>query len=175
MASVEVFVDDAVRGRLPNVCAKTGAPADGRLRVQQVTGGFAGWWVFLLVPGMWWVAILLAAFGGRRRVLTVRLPYSREAVAYEQRLARRRAGAGAAFLVLFVSIVVSSLLPLPRLALVVATVIAGIVALVSHVTLVWTQVHVRLDASNRWVTLSGVHPWFATAVNAQVDERSDRL
>jgi hypothetical protein len=33
MAEVTVFVDDAVLGRLPDICALDGVPASGRLRV----------------------------------------------------------------------------------------------------------------------------------------------
>ena len=39
--AVTVFVDDAVCGRFPPVCAKTGRPGDGRLSLAHdvVTGG----------------------------------------------------------------------------------------------------------------------------------------
>jgi hypothetical protein len=42
---------------------------------------------------------------------------------------------------------------------------AAVVAVVIHVVLPFRQVGVRLDASRRWVTLSGVHPDFVTAVH----------
>jgi hypothetical protein len=176
MASVEVFVDDAVRGRLPNVCAKSGRAAEGRLRVVQPYGGLGAGWLFVFVPGMWWVALLLWAVTGRRRLLTVRLPYSREALAFEQRLARRRLGAvaiGASAAVAAYVFRSSGALVVPFV--VVAAVALG-AALLMHVAIGWAQVRVRLDASGRWVTLSNVHPWFATAVHAQpTDEHTDQF
>jgi hypothetical protein len=113
---------------------------------------------------------------GRRRVLTVRLPYSREALAFEQRLARRRLGAasigGSAALVAFVFR--SS--PAFAVAFAVVAIVASGAALLMHVALGWAQVRVRLDASGRWVTLANVHPWFATAVHAQpTDEHTDQF
>jgi hypothetical protein len=39
VTAVDVFVDDAIRGDLPLVCAKTGEPADLLIRMRQPVGG----------------------------------------------------------------------------------------------------------------------------------------
>ena len=36
--AVRVFVDDAVQGRFPRVCARTGRPSDGWLSIDAVVG-----------------------------------------------------------------------------------------------------------------------------------------
>src|SRR4029450_2433849 len=62
MADVRVFVDDAVLGRLPDVCAKSGAPADGWLTVTETVGRSGGiatpWLLLLLILGpLGWLAL----------------------------------------------------------------------------------------------------------------------
>ena len=53
MAAVSVFVDDAIRGDLPLVCAKTGAPADLLARIRKpVGGGMGGLWLLALIGPM---------------------------------------------------------------------------------------------------------------------------
>ena len=64
-----MFVDDAVLGRFPPVCAKTGAPADGWLSVTETVGRSGGvatpWLLLLLVLGpLGWVALLVIALAG---------------------------------------------------------------------------------------------------------------
>ncbi|MGH8998598.1 MAG: hypothetical protein ACRDY7_04335 [Acidimicrobiia bacterium] len=51
MAHVTVFVDDAVRGRLPAVCVKDGTPAQGRLAVSQTIGDGTRLGVAAVPPG----------------------------------------------------------------------------------------------------------------------------
>ena len=45
MAAVSVFVDDAIRGDLPLMCAKTGEPADLKIRMRQPVGMFPLLWL----------------------------------------------------------------------------------------------------------------------------------
>src|SRR5450432_3913097 len=91
MARVEVFVDDAVRGRLPNVCVKTGERADGKLRIEQQYDGLNGAWFLLLLLGpVGWVVLIFLALGARRSSLSVQLPYATGAVDHEVRLSRAR-------------------------------------------------------------------------------------
>jgi hypothetical protein len=164
MASVEVFVDDAVRGHLPNICAKTGAPADGRLRVVESSGGLRFGLLVLLGPLGWLALFVLLCVGSGRRTLTVRLPYSEAAVDRELRLVRMRLSSGVAAIgfVIF-AVVVHSVPPLFLFSASLAAV-AALIAAVAHVRLAWERVGISLDASHRWVTLSGVHPAFARAV-----------
>src|SRR5262245_36835692 len=67
MAWLTVFVDDAVCGRLPPVCAKTGRPSDGRLAVSHddVRGASSvstAWLLpLLLFPPIGWQILLLLA------------------------------------------------------------------------------------------------------------------
>jgi hypothetical protein len=164
MARVEVFVDDAVRGPLPRLCAKTGLPSDGKLRIEQTTGGLGlGGLLIFLGPVGWIALVLLAAFSSRSGVLTVRLPYSDAAVDHEWRLRRIRfRGAALALLGFGFALAIRSA---PATA-VLSVVAAGclLVSLVAHVRLMTVRVGVRLDASRRWVTLTRVHPDFVRAV-----------
>jgi len=166
MASIEVFVDDAVRGRLPNVCVKTGDRADGKFRIEQDSGGLSGGWFLLLLLGpLGWIALAILAVTARRSVLTVRLPYSEGAVDREVRLSRERwVAVGVAALLGFAAI--EPLATIPRSVWLVGAAIAVGVAVVAQVRFSWTQVHIRLDASHRWITLSNVHPAFVQAVVA---------
>ena len=54
MAAVSVFVDDAIRGDLPLICAKTGEPADIVVRMRQPVGG---------MPRIVWLLVVLGAVG----------------------------------------------------------------------------------------------------------------
>jgi hypothetical protein len=166
MASVEVFVDDAVRGRLPRVCAKTGVATTGHFRVEQSRGGVGFSWLLVFLGPIGWIVFLVIALTSPREVFTVRLPYAESAVHRELGLARARliallvAGGLAIVAVLGVP-------PLPRLGWLVAALVALLVAVALTIRLTWIQVDVRLDASRRWVTLTGVHPAFARAVRAR--------
>jgi hypothetical protein len=168
MARVEVFVDDAVRGRLPNVCVKTGERADGKFRIEQSWGGVGAGWLLVLLGPLGWIALAVWATAARRDVLTVRLPYCTAAFEREIRLSRERLVAAVVAIVLGFAALVQ-LASVPRSVWVAATVTAVVVAAVVHARLSWTQVGIRLDASRRWIRLSNVHPAFAEAVNASCD------
>jgi hypothetical protein len=175
MASVEVFVDDAVRGRLPNVCVKTGEKADGKLRIEQDCGGLGGgWFVLLLLFGPFgWIVLAILSATARGSVLTVRLPYSEAAVDREVRLSRERWVAVAVAVLLGLA-AIARLASIPRTVWWVGAVVALVVAAIVHVRFVFTRVHIRLDASGRWITLSNVHPEFVRAVIATGDaDRSE--
>lgn len=176
MAAIEVFVDDAVRGRLPNVCVKTGEKADGKFRIEQDAGGLNGGWFLLLLLGPFgWIALAILSLTARRSVLTVRLPYSEGAVDREVRLSRARWVPVAVALLLGLAALVR-LASIPRPVWWVGAAVAVVVAAIVHVRFVFTRVHIRLDASSRWITLSNVHPAFVQAVIATGDaERSESV
>jgi hypothetical protein len=170
MSSVSVFVDDAVRGRLPNVCAKTGAPADGVFRIEEYSGGIGLGWLLIFLGPVGWIVLLVLAAMSRREVLTVRVPMTTAAAAQEPRLAR---GSVIALFVCLglVTAAILQLDPIPVQVWVGAAAVAGCVAIGLHVALQWTRIGVRLDASRRWVTLSRVDAAFAAAVDADVARR----
>jgi hypothetical protein len=75
MSDVAIFVDDAVLGRLPMVCVRTGAPADGLHRIHQRIGGQPGWALLLVLLGpIGWIVLIALAVTSRSRELMVRLP-----------------------------------------------------------------------------------------------------
>lgn len=169
MAAVSVFVDDAIRGRLPLVCAKTGEPADLVIRIRQpVGGGIPAWaWVLLFLGPLGVVALVLAAIlAPGQEYLTVRIPETEASFSRERQLERWRLialGTGV-FLPLLGVVLGLGMFPLLWVALGAAGLIA---ATAFHVAL-WRQgVGVRIDVTRRWVTLTGVHPAFVEAVNQQ--------
>jgi hypothetical protein len=168
MAKVEVFVDDAVRGQLPHVCAKTGVPANGKLRISQTSGGIGLAGLLIFFGPIGWLVLLVIAFSARSETLTVRLPYSGAAVDRELQLRHMRLVGS----VVGVSSVIAALVARSHsggvwvAVFVLVGIAAALVAVVHHFMLCWTRVGVRLDASRRWVTLSRVHPEFARAVDA---------
>ena len=89
MTSVQVFVDDAVRGDFPPVCAKTGTAAQGKFRIDQHRGGLGPAWLLVLLGPIGWIVLVLMLFTTRRVTLTIRLPYSEAAV---ERVAASRRG-----------------------------------------------------------------------------------
>ena len=175
MTSVSVFVDDAVCGRLPGTCAKTGAAADGMVRIEQVRGGIGPGWLLVFLGPVGWIVLVVLAATSRPELLTVRVPMSAAAAAREPHLRRQRLVAAVACLGLVFGAVLQ-LDPVPVAAWHVAAAVAAVVAIAFHATSVWTRVGVDLDASRRWVTLSRVHPAFAAAVRARRtdQEHSDR-
>jgi MFS family permease len=169
MAAVSVFVDDAIRGDLPLVCAKTGAPADLKVRVRQpVGGGIPVWaWFLLFLGPLGIVALILAAvLAPGAEYLTVRIPETEASFEQERQLERWRLvalGAGVVFPTLFLSTV--GMFPMLWLVVGVAFfVAAGVLTL-----MLWRQsVGVSIDVTRRWVTFTNVHPNFVDAVNHRV-------
>jgi hypothetical protein len=174
MAAVSVFVDDAVRGRLPLVCAKTGEPADLVIRVQHPVGGGApsfAWLLLFLGPPGWLAFFLVTILGAGREYLTVRIPETDASYHREKQLEHfRLAALVAAVAVPVAGFVLSG--TMPRLWLTAGA--AFLVAAVALHGLVARQnIGISLDASRRWVTLHGVHPKFVQAV--QVQELGGRM
>jgi succinate dehydrogenase hydrophobic anchor subunit len=180
---VTVFVDDAVTGNLPAVCAKSGAPMEGLMTIRTELGAatrLGVLWLLVLAGPLGWLALvaLYRVLSNGREMLTVQLPWTEGAKAkYDEAVTyRRTAVVGAA--VLAVASVAALLYaePDPRkwfafapagfVAVVVLAVVAGatIAAINANSQVEETTVQVTLDASRRWVTLKDVHPNFAEAV-----------
>ena len=175
MAAVSVFVDDVVRGRLPLVCAKTGRPTDLVIRMQRpVKGGISGPALVLLLllgPVGLVALVVLAIVAPGVEYLTVRLPQTPAAYQRERQLERFRLAA----LVLGVASLPLALFRVgmfPALWVAVGVAFLGAAAAL-HGMVRGQAIGVSLDASRRWVTLTGVHPAFVSAVNRQ--EAAGRL
>ena len=169
MRTVRVFVDDAVEGRLPPVCVLTGAEADSYRAVRRRIGGIgAGAWLLVLLGPVGWLLIALVDLAsGRTEFLTVLLPYEADAW---NRLERDRhmrfiAGLGA---------FVAGALVLTRWApwlWVAALVSALAMYLVMQTRLSRVETNLDLDASRRWVTISGISEAFAEAADLSRQRR----
>lgn len=165
MAAVSVFVDDAIRGDLPRVCAKTGEPTDLVIRMRQPVGGGLlplAWLLVFFGPPGWAALLLVVLLAPAQEYLTVRVPETEASFSRERLLERWRLvalGAGVAFP--FLGILGVGVFPLLWLASGAAFVIA---AGALHWA-VWRQsIGVSIDVTRRWVTLTGVHPDFVEAV-----------
>jgi hypothetical protein len=192
MASVTVFVDDAVCGRFPAVCAKTVRPSDGSLSVSHDVRGASSvstaWMLLLLLfPPVGWLILLVLALANPRQCewLTVELPWSSEAMARLSAVRGRRrnlwTGAALALCGGVVALVTSAqahvgqifATRLAAVTLLAACVACVVGALVAEWRVGQATVAVDLDASRRWLTLRGVAPEFARAVRAR-QSRSDQ-
>jgi len=168
MAAVSVFVDDAIRGDLPPVCAKTGEPTDLVIRRRQPVGGGLPpvvWLVLLLGPMGIFVLFLLALAWPSPEYLTVRVPETEASYQNERQMKRwRLAALGAGVLMPFLGILGVGMFPLLWLA-------AGAGFFLAAGVLTWMlwrqSISVSIDVSRRWVTLAGVHPNFVEAVQRQ--------
>ena len=177
MASVKVFVDDAVRGALPGVCARDGVPTGDALESRHEVGNRAGLgiaWLLLLAGPIGWIGLILLSVSksGRVEELSVQLPMSEPA--YQRKRSARRIR-DRAVVVLCVTGPVALLLltaeptTLTRFALMALAgiaVVAIVVMIAGSVRYDRESVGVTLDASRRWVTLSNVHPRFVSACEA---------
>lgn len=188
MATVTVFVDDAVRGTLPGVCVKDGVPTRDSMTVQDVMGDRAGLgvaWLLLLLGPLGWIGLLvmLVSRGARGEVLTICVPMSEGA--YQRLRAARRVRAVAVTVVIAGSIAALWFAGTPTggglssakvlaIASVTAAVVGLVVLLVADHRARHGTVGVDLDASRRWVTLSGVHPAFVAACEAHEQHQSRR-
>jgi hypothetical protein len=172
MATAIVFIDDAVLGRLPSVCAKTGVETVDHLNITVPVGGSDGLgvaWLLLLAGPFGWIGLGVYAMGRRSETITVRLPYSDAAYAQLSQARRVRRNAGLASLALFV-LGLFLLIPQTFTSRVGAAALAvlGLGMLISYLAQTFhckrLAVRVALDGSRRWVTLSGVSDVFAEAV-----------
>ena len=186
--AVRVFVDDAVQGRFPRVCARTGRPSDGWLSIDAVVGRSRSMSttaiVLLILFGgpLGWIVVLLFSPGQPTDRLQVELPWTvdtqAEVVALRQRrrlawMASVAAAAGAVVLVITTAggagWTMSGRVVL--VTLVVGAIGAAAVALATEWQIGRRTVGVDLDASRRWVTLTNVHPNFARATRAEQQRR----
>jgi hypothetical protein len=180
VANVTVFVDDAVCGTLPPICVKEGVPTDDRLTMRSEVGGGTRLgiaWLLVLAGPLGWLALVVIALMRRPSDwLTVRLPLREEA--YQRyRLARRMMTLW--FIVAFTAaVVVPVFLRMHHFDSTLAAITFGLFACAALVAGIWewriawkASVKVELDASRRWVTLSGVHPSFVEAVQRQLHSR----
>ena len=168
MAAVSVFVDDAVRGRLPSICVKTGERTDLIIRVQQPVGGGlngAAWLLVFLGPPGWVALFVVMLLSSGQEYLTVRIPQTEAAFDREKSLERfRLAAVGAGIVTLLCALVLPGMFPVLWLMLGAAFLIAGAAL---HLRILRQAVGISLDGSRRWVTFSGVHPAFVQAVHEQ--------
>jgi hypothetical protein len=169
MAAVSVFVDDAIRGRLPLVCAKTGKPADLVIRMQQPVGrqSLGLLWLLVLLGPLGWVAVvLLSVCMPGPEFLTVRVPQSQAAYDRQKSLGRWRLAAFAAgvLVIPIYGLIRPVMFPALWMLAAAALLVAGIVL---HTMFERQQIGVSIDVTRRWVTLTNVHPRFVAAVEAQ--------
>jgi hypothetical protein len=175
MAEVTVFVDDAVLGHFPPVCAVHGdAIPDVMLLSQPVGTAVPGvLWLLVLVGPLGWLALVVISISRTRDdVLSVRLPGC-ESTVRSNRTARRSrmvaalasAALGITTLAVFRSTSSGVGFAIGTL-LVLATVLALAETIHEHQVCRRSSVQLSLDASRRWVTIRGVHPIFKASVSA---------
>lgn len=176
MAAVTVFVDDAVLGRLPYLCAKTGAPGEGLLTIHHPVGGqtrLGIWWLLLLAGPLGWLALMFLMWttADNGETLTIQVPWTETAQHDHDQARERRRNRWLVSLGLVLAAGVASGIgsevelagEMTAVLLIVAAVF-GVAAVVGSLAVDRTAIGVQLDASRRWVTLRGVHPDFAHAV-----------
>jgi hypothetical protein len=179
MATATVFVDDAVLGRLPPVCAKTGVETDDHLVMTVPVGGSDGFglaWLLILAGPIGWLGLVIYAAARRVETLTVRLPYCDEAYMELSNARRTKRNAGLATFVLFLAAVVFLLLRsyagrVAAAALAVVIIGMAITYIAETFRIRRAAVGVELDGSRRWVTLSRVSDELLDAVNSSQPER----
>jgi hypothetical protein len=167
MASVTVFVDEAVQGRFPGICASSGALADRKLRFEQRIGGSSPALLLLVFLGpVGWLLLLLLSQRGER--LEILLPVSNEVTERWRRLKLyRRIAVGTLALAML-----NLLLNGPSLTSLVLFNASWVWVLTCQARVVFGGIGIHLDASRRWVTLKGVHKSFAASVRAQQTNRA---
>jgi hypothetical protein len=167
MASVTVFVDEAVQGRFPGICVSSGASADREARFEQRIGGSSPALLLLVLLGpVGWLLLLLLSQRGER--LEILLPVSNEVAERWRRLTRYRRIAVGTTALAFLNLLLNGP-SLTTLVLFNASV-AGFVA--CHARVIFGGIGIHLDASRRWVTLKGVHKSFAASVRSEQANRA---
>jgi hypothetical protein len=176
MAAVTVFVDDAVLGRFPYLCVKTGAPAEGLLTVHTPVGAdtrLGVWWLLVLAGPPGWLALVVLSWGstGNGETLTVQVPWTEAAQQAHDQARRRRSRLVLTTIALTVGALAlagiladTGLGPLAVTLALVAAAVCLVATWPAWIQVERTRVHVTIDASRRWVTLGGVHNDFAHAV-----------
>jgi hypothetical protein len=166
-AEVTVFVDDAVLGRLPPICVKSGLPTEDTLTLHTRVGdasrlGVA--WLLVLAGPLGWLGLaILAATRRPSETLTVELPLSE--VAYGQLQQAKRAFwplmVTMSMLLFAFLFALADHTPFLEGILAFAILVAAALWVRAIVQVRERSVTVGLDASRRWVTLGRVHPAFA--------------
>jgi hypothetical protein len=182
MATATVFVDDAVLGHLPPVCAKTGLTTSDHLVLTVPVGhrGLGLAWLLVLAGPIGWLVLCFYALAQREEALTVRLPFSDHAYDELRRARRQERVLGwAAIVALLGAFLVLLFQTFTARAAAAALAAIGIGLLVSWFSesrrVRRASVGVQLDGSRRWVTLSRVHDEFARSVHGgpgQAPQRS---
>jgi hypothetical protein len=179
MAEVTVFIDDAVRGALPAICVKEGVPTEDRLtiREQSQSAGLGAAWLLLFFGPLGWLVLFLISVTRRPGdFVTARVPFC-EFAFRRLRVARRMrlAWGGATIVLLILALAAAVIHGSASLPAAIALGAGAIAALVMTVRESSRYNHARvglaLDASRRWLTLSGVHPDFALAVDRESADR----
>ncbi len=175
MATTRIFIDDAVTGRLPDVCVKDGVPAGGSKVVMTTEIGRSNrlgiLWLLLFLGPVGWVILLVLAARDHGERLTVKLPISE--AAYQRQVAATRdrnlkvAPSFVAGLAVLVLAAVLGLDPVVWFAGVAVLAVGVVLSLVGEHRIEQTKVGLELDASRRWLTVTRVHPAFVEAVAEQ--------
>jgi hypothetical protein len=183
VADATVFIDDAVLRNLPDICVIDGITTADRLTFRQQVSGSAelgvAWLLILFGPLGWLGLAAIALFRQRAEYLTVTLPYSENVQLRRVQAERSRLKATVAVLAAFVLALIALVQHSSGYDLLALGLAAfGVGALISLVVLA-TRVHhlsvqLRLDASRRWLTLCGVHPEFALAVEYRTTRLSEQ-
>jgi hypothetical protein len=161
--TVRVRLDDALVGRLPPVCAMTGARADGYAPMVVPRALGIAW--LLLLAGPIGVALLIGLYPRLRTRYVIRVPMSDGAFDRWMTERRRRlwcSSLGAAFVVFAVA--VRWLGPLAALIGLAGVLLLGLASR-AHWRIPWLQPSLTADALGRWVTMRGVHEHFVTAIS----------
>lgn len=149
---------------MPPICAKTGNPSDGYLRVEAPVHTRGSGALFLLVflgPIGWIVLFLAMCFASE--TIRARVPMSATAVARQRHLSQgRMLSMIAGFAFLFPAIGRVGPVPAVWICFLVAAIVSS---LVCHMRLELASVHISIDGSRRWITIARVHPAFARAVH----------
>jgi hypothetical protein len=183
MASEMVFVDDAVLGHLPPICAKTGDETWDHLVMTVPVGGHEGLglaWLLLLLGPLGWLGLFVYAATRRSEALTVRLPYCDAAFNALVRARRARRNAGVATVLLLVGALIVAIRPTftaHAAGAALAVIALGFLGICIAETLQVRRctVRVQLDGSRRWVTLSRISEPLAAAVKRSRADRDRSL
>jgi hypothetical protein len=163
--TVQLPLQDALRGALPPVCCMSGARADGlaRLAVPKRIG--VAW--LLLLGGPVGLLVLLALWPKIRVRYEIRIPMSDPVFERMHLVRTRRLWCGWLGAMGVVASFALWWMPVLALAVLSSSLVSLTVAVRSHLVLPWTHPSAIADGRGRTVTLRGVHPAFAAAIAAR--------